>query len=167
MTKRSRRYDLRKRKNLVRKGPTNPQGWRKCGRNCSICKYTLNNTHTIKGLASGFKHTIKQAVTCTSKNVIYYWKCVKSKCIDYPQCEYIGKTKRRFRDRLLEHCNYPKRYVPTASGSHFTKRGHNVSHLKGLMLEKVKSSDPLILKRKEHLLIKKFDTYRHGLNQEP
>ena len=46
-------------------------------------------------------------------------------------------------------------YVSTASGSHFTKRGHIVSHLKGLVLEKVKSSDPLILKRKEHLLIKK------------
>ena len=34
---------------------------------------------------------IKQVVTYDSENVIYYLKCVKSKCEDYPQCECIGK----------------------------------------------------------------------------
>ena len=52
------------------------------------------------------------------------------------------------------------------SGEHFTKTGHNVSHLRGLVLEKVFNRDPYILKSREHLLIQKFDTFRHGLNQE-
>ena len=50
----------------------NAAGWKKCEHNCKICPYTLNNTHTIKGLASGYEHKIKQSVTCDSENVIYY-----------------------------------------------------------------------------------------------
>ena len=42
--------------------------------------------------------------------------------------------------------------------------GHD---LVALGLEHVRSSDPFILKAREHLLIKKFDSYRNGLNQEP
>ena len=99
--------------------------------------------------------------------MIYYWKCEKTGCEDYPECEYIGKTTRKFRDRLAEHRDYPKRGVTTEpSGEHFTKTGHNVSHLRGLVLEKVFNRDPYILKSREHLLIQKFDTFRHGLNQE-
>ena len=52
------------------------------------------------------------------------------------------------------------------SGEHFTKRGHNVSHLKGLILERVKNPDPFVLKAREHLFIRKFDTFHRGLNQE-
>ena len=146
----------------------NAAGRKKCGHNCKICPYTLNNTHTIKGLASGYEHKIKQSVTCESENVIYYWKCTKINCEDYPECEYIGITKRKFKDRLAEHRDHPKRDIRTEpSGSHFAKRGHNVSHLKGLVLEQVRNSDPFILKTREHLLIQKFNTFRHGLNQEP
>ena len=165
----SKKYEneLRKKKKIVRRVQKNPPGWKKCGKSCRICPYTIENTETVTGLASGFKHTIKQAVTCESENVIYYWKCTKRNCDVYPECEYIGKTKRKFRDRLSEHRYYLKYDVTTPSGSHFTKRGHNVSHLKGLVLEKVESRDPQILRRKEHLMIKKFDTFKHGLNQEP
>ena len=119
------------------------------------------------GLTSGYTHEIREAVTCNSQNVIYYWRCTKSNCEDFPNCEYIGQTKRPFKDRLAEHRDYPKRDVLTEpSGEHFTKRGHNVAHLKGLVLEKVRSPDPFILKAREHLLIRKFDTFHHGLNQE-
>ena len=38
-------------KKLVRGAHKNAAGWKKCGHNCKICPYTLNNTHTIKGLA--------------------------------------------------------------------------------------------------------------------
>ena len=96
--------------------------------------------------------------------MICYWKCTND---DYPECEYIGQTKRKFKDRLAEHRDYPKCEVVTEpSGAQFTKRGHNVSHHRDLVLEQVRNSDPFILKSREHLLIKKFDTFRHGLNQE-
>ena len=151
----------------MRRVQKNPPGWKNCGKSCRICPYTMENTETVTGLASGFKFRIKQAVTCTSENVIYYWKCTKKNCDVYPECEYIGKTKRKFKDRLSEHRYYLRYDVTTPSGSHFTKHGHNVSHLKGLVLEKVKSRDPQVLRRKEHQMIKKFDTFKHGLNQEP
>ena len=128
----------------------------------------MPNTDTVAGLASGYQHKIKQTVNCDSENVIYYWKCVKSKCEDYPNCEYIGQTKRKFKDRLSEHRDYVKRdVISEPSGDHFSKRGHNVAHLKGLVLEQVRNSDPFILKTREHLLIQKFDTFRSGLNKEP
>ena len=136
---------------------------------CKICPFALANTKTVtgSGSASGYKHEIKEAVSCDTSNCIYYWRCTKANCEDYPNCEYIGKTTRPFKDRLAEHRDYPKRDVTTEpSGYHFTKSGHNVSHLKGLVLERVNNNDPYILKSREHMSIKKFDTFRQGLNQE-
>ena len=76
-------------------------------------------------------------------------------------------TKRTFQKRLSEHRDYPKRDVLTEpSGEHFSKRGHSVAHLKGQVLEKVKSKDPFVLKARESFLIKKFDTFNRGLNRE-
>ena len=110
---------------------------------------------------------MKEAVSCDSSNCIYYWKFVKPNCQDFPKCEYVGKTTRTFKDRLAEHRDYPKRDVTSEpSGKHFTLPGHNVSQLKGLVLEKVRSKDPYVLKAREHFFIQKFDTFRHGLNQE-
>ena len=164
----SKLHEVRKGARLVRGAQKNAPGWKKCGKGCKICPFTLPNTDTVTGLASGYQHKIKQTVTCDSENVIYYWKCVKSKCEDYPHCEYIGQTKRKFKDRLSEHRDYVKRDVNSEpSGEHFSKRGHNVAHLKGLVLEQVRNSDPFILKTREHLLIQKFDTFRSGLNKEP
>ena len=163
----SKLYPINKNRKLGRGAHKNAPGWKKCGKNCKICPFTLDNTSKVTGMASGYTHEIKEPVTCDSENVIYYWKCEKHNCEDYPECEYVGQTKRKFKDRLAEHRDYPKRDVLTEpSGMHFTKRGHNVSHLRGLVLEKVRSRDPFILKTREHLLIKKFDTFRHGLNQE-
>ena len=72
------------------------------------------------------------------------------------------------KDRLAERQDYLKHDIKTEpSESYFTKRYHNVSHLKGLVLEQIENSDPLTLKRQEHLLIQKLSTFRHGLNQEP
>jgi hypothetical protein len=39
--------------------------------------------------------------------------------------------------------------------------------LKGQVFEVVKSRDPFILRARESSLIKKFDTFRNGLNNEP
>ena len=39
--------------------------------------------------------------------------------------------------------------------------------MKGQVLEKVKNSDPYVLRARESMLIRKFDSFRHGLNKEP
>ena len=127
----------------------------------------MDNTQAVIGTASSYKYTIREAVSCDTSNCVYYWKCVKPNCKDYPECEYVGMTTRQFKERLSEHRDYPKGDVITEpSGLHFTKPGHNVSHLRGLFLEKVRNKDPYILKSREHLFIQQFDTFRHGLNQE-
>ena len=52
------------------------------------------------------------------------------------------------------------------SGLHFNVPGHSVSDIESLVIEHVKDKDPFILKAREHHFIKKFDTYRNGLNKE-
>ena len=49
-------------------------------------------------------------------------------------------------------------FLTEPSGEHFTKRGHNFSHNKGLILERVRNPD--------HLFIRKFDAFHCGLNQK-
>ena len=69
---------------------------------------------------------------------------------------------------MAEHRDYPKRDINTEpSGQHFTKKGHDVSNMKGLVLKQVRNKDPFVLRARESILIKRFDTFRHGLNNEP
>ena len=66
-----------------------------------------------------------------------------------------------------EHPDYFKRDIDfETSGEHFSKPGHTVAHLKGQVLEKVRSKDPFVLRTRESLLIQRFDSFRHGLNKE-
>jgi hypothetical protein len=157
-----------KRADRVRRGVhKNAPGWKNCKKPCPICPYTLPDCAKIIG-NNGFEHEIIHSVNCDTENCVYLWKCMKPNCQDFPECEYIGMTSRPFRARMSEHRDYPKRDVDTEpSGKHFTKRGHSVSDMRGLVLEQVKSKDPFVLRARESMLIKKFDTFRHGLNNEP
>ena len=143
-------------------------GWKNCKKPCPICPYTLPDCSKITG-NNGVEHEISSSVSCDTENCVYLWKCVKPNCQDFPECEYVGMTSRSFKTRMSEHRDYPKRDIDTEpSGQHFTKRGHNVSDMRGLVLEEVKSKDPFVLRAQESILIKKkFNTYRHGLNNEP
>ena len=92
----------------------------------------------------------------------------KTNCKEYPKGEYVGLTTRAFRKRLGEHKqNVRSKNIETPSGFHFNLPGHDVSPLAGLVLEKVKSNDPFVLRAREFLYIQKFDCYRNGLNKEP
>ena len=163
----SKLYPAKRAQKFKRSTHKEAPGWKKCAKPCKICPYTLENTNTVIGTSSNFKHVIKEAVSCDTSNCVYYWKCIKQNCQNYPECEYIGKTKRQFKDRLAEHRDYPKRdVVSEPSGHHFTQPGHDVSHLRGLVLEHVRNKDPYVLKSREHYYIQKFDTFRRGLNQE-
>ena len=85
-----------------------------------------------------------------------------------PKGEYVGLTTRAFRKRLGEHKqNVRRKNIETPRGFHFNLPDHDVSHLAGLVLEKVKSNDPFVLRAREFLYIQKFDCYRNGLNKEP
>ena len=101
------------------------------------------------------------------KNVIYRWRCKKINCKDHPKNSYIGKTTQTFQKRFSQHRDYVKRKeLDEPAGEHFNLPGHSVSDLEGIVIEQVKDKDPFVLKAREHHYIKKFDTFRNGLNKE-
>ena len=144
-------------------------GWKKCGKgSTTCCPFSLPPTTQVTGQVTGYCHTITDSVYCETPNCIYYWKCKKNNCKDYPRCEYIGLTTRPYRNRLSEHKQYViSHMLDKPSGFHFNQPGHTLSQLSGLVLERVRSSDPFVLKAREFYYIQKFDTYNNGLNKEP
>ena len=145
-------------------------GWRKCAKNrrpCPTCPFAMEATSQVIGQVTGYCHTIKDSVNCQTENILYYWKCIKDNCPEYPRCEYIGRSRRSFQQRVSEHLGYVRREVLSEpSGNHFNTGTHNVSHLRGCVLEHSKSDDVFVQAVREHFLIQKFDTFRNGLNQK-
>ena len=165
---RSRLAKVSRAKNLKRNAHLSAPGWKKCSKPCPACPFTLPSCKTVKSQVSDYEHTIKTPVNCQSQNVVYYWKCTKDNCSEFPRCEYIGLSSRTLQKRLYEHHYYVRSDKLTEpSGEHFNLPGHAYSDLKGLVLEKVRSSDPFVLRAREALLIEKFDTFSKGLNKEP
>ena len=143
-------------------------GWRKCSKPCPACPFTLPPCVSVQGQVSDYVHTIKTPVNCQSSNVVYYWKCIKDNCSEFPECEYIGLSSRTFQKRLYEHQYYIKSdKVSEPSGEHFSLPGHSLHDLRGLVLEKVRNPDPFVLRAREAHLIQKFNTFKRGLNKEP
>ena len=166
---RSKLYSVGRSEKLTRKCRKSAPGWKKCGKgSTTCCPFTLPPTTTVKSQVTGYTHTIKDSVNCETENCIYYWKCIKNKCKEYPNCEYIGLTTRKFRNRLSEHKQYVRsERLEEPSGHHFNAPGHTLSHLAGLVLEHVRNPDPFVLKAREFLYIQKFDTFNNGLNKRP
>ena len=158
-----------------RSSHTTSVGWKRCSRRhgmskeCPICPFTAPPTTEIVSPVNGYKHQIKDVVSCDTTNCIYHWRCKKgSKCKDYPYCQYNGQTQREFKKRFAEHRDYVMREViEQPSGEHFNKPGHSVHDLEGLVIEKVHSKDPFVLKARESQIIRNFDSFRYGLNKEP
>ena len=139
---------------------------------------------SITSHITGYTHVINSAINCKTENLIYAYKCKKcpisfsintSKRTPKKPVKkgvkatyYFGKSKQKFNRRLYEHLYYvTSRKMDEPSAQHFCQAGHSAHDLVALGLEHVRSRDPFILRAREHLLIKKFDSYRNGLNQEP
>ena len=175
-------------RNRPRAAHRSAAGWKRCsssgGNPCNQCPYTPPSATSITSHVTGYTHFINSAINCKTENIIYAYKCKKcpvnfsinpTKRIPQKSLKkgivatnYFGKSSRRFNKRLYEHLYYvTTRKMDEPSAQHFCSAGHSGHDLVALGLEHVRSSDPFILKAREHLLIKKFDSYRNGLNQEP
>ena len=76
-----------KRLDRVRRGVhKDSPGWKNCKKPCPVCPYTIPACTEVNG-NNGFVHLIKQSVNCSTENCVYYWKCVKPYCSDFPECE--------------------------------------------------------------------------------
>ena len=143
-------------------------GWKKCSKPCPVCPFAAPSKLEIHSEVSDYKHTIKTQLNCQSENVIYMWRCKKENCVEKPENFYIGLTKRKFQHRFSEHLGYVKSdKISEPSGEHFNLPGHKLSDIEGMVLEKVRNRNPYILRAREELLIKKFDSFNFGLNKEP
>ena len=90
-----------------------------------------------------------------NKNCINYWSCVKENSKEHPEIEYIGKTTRKFNDRFAEHRDYLKYENSTQSaGEHFNSKGHSVTHLKGMVVEKSLTETLLFLMHEKKCIFK-------------
>ena len=164
----SKLHPVKRRNRFVRHSHKTAPGWKKCGKgSTTCCPFMSPPTNQVTAQITGYTHQIKDPVNCETANCIYYWKCTKNNCKDYPKCEYIGLTKRPFKTRFGEHKQYVRSTIlDQPSGHHFNQPGHSVSDLCGIILEHVKSPDPFVLRAREFLFIQKFDTYNNGLNKE-
>ena len=152
---------------LRRQAHKDALGWKKCGKMCKVCPYSSNSCSSVTSQVTGYTHQILQNINCESENIIYYWKCTKYNCKDYPKCEYIGLTSKPYKQRFGQHLQYIRsEMTDQPAGEHFNKKGHNISHMVGLAIEEVRNKDPFVLRAREWRLIQKFDTFRNGLNKE-
>ena len=92
----------------------------KCKRpNCIYCN-KLDRSGTIKSKVTDRKYITRTNITCRCTNLIY--------CIECVSCgkHYVGQTKRRLMDRLMEHFRNIRQDRGThIVGRHFNTPGHN------------------------------------------
>ena len=151
---------------------TSQFGWKNCHKSenkkpCRICPFTFEEASEIQSKGNNTKHKIKGNLSCKTTNGVYYWHCTNEKCKDAPYNEYIGRTKRSVQERHYNHIGYIRyNNLGEVSGKHFNQPNHHQHNMKGLLLEKVHSKNPITLKVREKFYINKFDTFDKGLNRE-
>ena len=97
---------------------------------------------------------------CITVGVIYMTEC--HKC----GIQYIGQTNRRFATRMREHIGDIKNKRDTANAVHYNSKGHNLSDLRVMFLERVVPNDVAFLLEREEMWIKRLETKRpHSLNR--
>ena len=101
----------------------------------------------------GETYKIKSHITCNTVNVIYMVQCLLFKM------QYIGETKRRFKDRFNEHrrpiLNPSDSYIQTAVSEHFLSNSHSVSHMPLIPIEILRYERDCLRKASEAHLIHK------------
>ena len=137
---------------------------KKCKKSCLICPYFLEGKD-IKH--ENFKWNIKTSVNCATYNTCYMLICTKERCTGKDHL-YIGETERKLKDRICEHLGYINtRNTSQPAGHHFNSPGHSKADMKVTILEKQFKHDPEYRKERESFLIRKFNTFRRGLNKKP
>ena len=144
-----------------RKSERDKQGMKNCGKQCPACPFIKEGKY-VKLKKSTW--TISSVVNCESSNIVYLIECQKEGCSE----RYIGESSRPLKERVKEHVDYIRRLFPTqATGQHFNLPGHQLGNMSITILEKVQRYDDSYRQEREKLLIRKFNTFYHGINRQP
>ena len=110
----------------------------------------------------------KQRLDCNSTNIIYAIQCKTCTQNGNDNCQYIGQTGRRLRDRLNEHLRDIINRKTDKSGvvEHFCKPGHSVNNLQILPLLQMHNERESIRRAKEQYFIGLANTLTpNGMNR--
>ena len=143
-------------------------GYKRCNKIYDSCdNFVLETDHIISN-ATGERYTIKKDFTCTSKLVIYCAICTKctsqgvgSRVIWKPR---LANYKYHI-SKKVESCCISKHFIRAYTG------GHNLGHIKFIILDKIDNIDNLsegqiedLLLQKETFWIGTFVTQHQGMN---
>ena len=134
-------------------------GMKKCRYNCDICQF-INVGKEVKATSNNTRVKLEDGCDCLTRNIVY--------CITCNKCgkQYIGESEKTLRERTKQHIGYIRnKMMEKTTGEHFNSYGHSLSDMKVTVLEKIRSSDPMMRKQKEKEFILKFNTIHKGLNR--
>jgi hypothetical protein len=110
----------------------NKPGTCKCERKkCIICKEHLVQATTFKSQVTEEVFTIRDKMTCDTKNLIYLLFC--DKCNN---SQYVGETQNSLRTRFYLHRSDIKTKAGFLVSKHFNQPNHSLSNLKVIIIEK-------------------------------
>ena len=147
-----------------------PKGIHKCTpqRNCLTCSHILDGANTITFTNTNKTFNIKQRLDCNSSNVIYVIQCTRCLKNRNTNCQYIGQTGRRLRDRLLEHRRdlINKKQDKSGVADHFCRPGHTITDLQIAPILQMYNNRESVRRAKEQYLIGLTNTLApQGMNR--
>ncbi|KAL2101113.1 hypothetical protein ACEWY4_002874 [Coilia grayii] len=100
-------------------------------RTCAACRNSTKKATSFSCAATGKQFSIKQFTTCNTSNVIYLITCPCNK-------QYVGKTSRPIKTRIIEHNSAIRRRDDKAPvAQHFMEAGHPLSSLSFTVIEHI------------------------------
>ncbi|OCT74273.1 hypothetical protein XELAEV_18033233mg, partial [Xenopus laevis] len=103
------------------------KGCYKCG-NCLACPF-IEKTTSIRGRSDIEEFKLRNFMNCKTPGVIYIMRCICNKL-------YVGKTRRQFRRRILEHVGDVRNKRNTSVAIHVNElHGGNVNTMKFFAVE--------------------------------
>ncbi len=130
---------------------------------CRICPNVWSG-NVITGYTTNKQFGVirNQQISCIAKNVIYLITC--KKC----GIQYVGETKRTFRQRMNEHRNNVLKSMPQMLYNHFRLNNHCQNDMEFTILETLENNTPDSFRRtREDFWIRALVTaYPFGLNDK-
>ena len=135
-------------------------------RSCAACKDACKRTDTFTSHTTGKQYDIRQFTTCSSSQVIYLLACPCN-------LQYIGKTSRKVKTRIIEHQSAIRRGDEKSSvARHFRDAGHSVSSLTFCVIQQINTPrrrgnvEQRLLQAECRWIFKMQTLHPAGLNEE-
>ena len=101
---------------------------------CNSCNI-INTQSTFKSTVFNKMFNLSENLDCSSDNIVYLISC--SKC----NLQYVGETGNSLRIRMNSHRYCIRLNKDTPIAIHFNSKNHNISHLKIMPIEKLKTNN--------------------------